>query len=461
MEKLPYFLKSPHVLANKACGNILVGLSGGADSVALLHMLTLYAKNYGCKIYAAHVNHNIRLDDYNNEALRDENFCRELCKSLNVTLFVKSIDVPSMAKNEKVSLEGAARDARYSFFSEIMNTHDIKILALAHNANDCLETQIFNLARGSSLQGIIGIREVRSIENVEDGVLVRPILSATKDEIYDYCKNNSLNYMLDSTNMELDATRNKIRHNIIPKLNEIFPSCLRSSRRLSESIEECDDYITSVAKEYIEKNIKLDGDVCIDISSFESLHTALKKKILAVLLDNINISYDRTHIDDMIALISKKKPNSYIYLPCEYRFKIIDNNAYIYFEECKEEKNFKPFNIKLEYGMNYIENSDFSVGIYNDGEEYDGYVTYAYVHIGNGELYAKSRESGDVILDGGNSKKIKKLMCDKKIPQSERNSLPIIMCNGEVIYLPFCAICDSVKHGGEKIKICIYKNKGI
>ena len=177
---LPSGFRSPALLSGMSEDTpILVGLSGGADSSALLHMLSVYRKQSGAKIYAAHVNHGIR----GAEADRDEEFCKEYAGSLGVEIFVLRADVPALAKERGESVETAARGLRYSYFEQIMRENNIPILATAHNANDNLETVIFNIARGSGLSGVCGIPECRRTNH---GIVIRPILSMEKREIIEY-----------------------------------------------------------------------------------------------------------------------------------------------------------------------------------------------------------------------------------------------------------------------------------
>ena len=230
----PEFFCEPHKLLKvNNTEPVLIALSGGADSCALLHLLSDARYDLGFKLYAAHVNHNIRTDSYGGEAERDERFCRELCDSLGVKLFVQSIDVPALAKERKTSMETAAREVRYSFFAKIMTENQIKILATAHNADDNLETQIFNLARGCGIEGMRGIPQIREFSEVSDGVIVRPIISAAKADIINFCCENDFEFVTDSTNFEDDCTRNRIRHNIIPELCSLFGAPQRAATRLS------------------------------------------------------------------------------------------------------------------------------------------------------------------------------------------------------------------------------------
>ena len=240
---LPSFFKAPHSIAQKGTGEpILLALSGGADSSALLYLLCALRERSPFPLYAAHVNHNIRGESHGNEALRDEDFCRRICRETGVELFVESVDVPRLAKESGQSLETAARDARYGFFARIMLENNIKILVTAHNADDNFETQLFNLCRGCGIDGLCGIPERRQFAEV-GGVVVRPILSASKSEILDFCRKEKIDFVTDSTNFEDDCVRNKLRLNIIPQLKEIFGSPERSGARLASYAAEDSDFI--------------------------------------------------------------------------------------------------------------------------------------------------------------------------------------------------------------------------
>ena len=178
---LPEEFTPPHIISGMAENTpILVGFSGGSDSSALLHMLKTYSDATGGKIYAAHINHGIRGE----EADRDEEFCRRVCDGLGIELFVLRADLPTIAEETGESIETAARNVRYEYFERIMTEKDIPLLATAHNANDNLETMIFNLCRGSSLTGLCGIPENRACGG---GRVIRPILRMPKDKILQYC----------------------------------------------------------------------------------------------------------------------------------------------------------------------------------------------------------------------------------------------------------------------------------
>ena len=178
----------------------IIGFSGGADSSAILHYLSKKTK----KLLAIHINHMIRGE----EALRDEFFCKNMCKKLGVKFLSFRVDVPYLAEERKQGLEETAREERYKIFNKIISQNsDYKCIVTAHNANDNAETVIFNLSRGSGAKGIAGIKPV--LNNI-----VRPLIYCSKQEILEYCKKNSITFVNDSTNLDTDYTRNYIKYQI-------------------------------------------------------------------------------------------------------------------------------------------------------------------------------------------------------------------------------------------------------
>ena len=303
----PEFFCEPHKLLKvNNTEPVLIALSGGADSCALLHLLSDASRDLDFKLYAAHVNHNIRTNGYDNEAARDEQFCRELCDSLGVKLFIESVDVPTLAKEKKTSLETAAREVRYSFFAKIMTKNQIKILATAHNADDNLETQIFNLARGCGIEGMRGIPQIREFSEVSDGVIVRPIISAAKADIISFCRENSFEFVTDSTNFEDDCTRNRIRHNIIPELCSLFGAPQRAATRLSSHASADAEYLDTTAQKYLD-----DTNGRITLPSFNSLHRAISSRVISKAYSSAaNSQLEQTHIDAVMKLANAGVPHS-------------------------------------------------------------------------------------------------------------------------------------------------------
>ena len=211
--------------------SIAVALSGGADSVSLLHMLYSVKEKYNLTLYAIHINHMIR----GKEAERDESFCREYCKRLGVELFTERIDVPALSAQQKISMELCGRNVRYKAFNELSKKLGCKI-ATAHTLSDNAETLMINLVRGTSLHGLCAIPERRDY-------IIRPLILCDREYIENYCRENSLDFVTDSTNLTDNYTRNKIRHNVITELKKLNPSFEASLKRLCDDAKLLTDYL--------------------------------------------------------------------------------------------------------------------------------------------------------------------------------------------------------------------------
>ncbi|WP_300277188.1 tRNA lysidine(34) synthetase TilS, partial [Peptacetobacter sp.] len=191
---------------------IIVALSGGPDSVCLIHLLNRLKESRNLEIYAAHLNHQIR----GIEAQMDAMYVSELCNKLNIPVFIKSVDVPAYCEKNGLSLEEGARKVRYEMLYEIKRRTGSNKIAVGHNMNDQAETVIMRIMRGTGLQGLRGIEYVR-----EDGI-IRPILDIERKDIEEYCTKNELDPKIDKTNLESIYTRNRIRLELIPYMKEHF-----------------------------------------------------------------------------------------------------------------------------------------------------------------------------------------------------------------------------------------------
>ena len=447
---LPSFFKDPHTLGNIPNEEpLLLALSGGADSSALLSLLCRLRKQRRFPLYAAHVNHSIRTEEYNNEALRDENFCKEICASLNVELFTAHIDIPALAKARGQSIETAAREARYDFFAKIMNDLGIKALVTAHNADDNLETQIFNLCRGCGIEGICGIPEVRKFDAIDGAVIIRPILSASKREILDFCADNDVRYVTDSTNLETDCTRNRIRHNILPELRELFNSPEKAGLRLSQAAREDSMFIKTEADRFL-KNSK----GVVRISKLNALPSSVAKRVIREMFEQqCGEKLENVHVEEVIRY-SKFCKNGKISLPCKTDAVFFD--GMLSFSDASASKPIAvEYSATIKVGLTLLGCQNFAIYTAKneqipesvaDGKDSYALYTYAYVkNINLSLLTASNRQEGDLILDGGMHKKIKKLMCDKKVPADIRGELPIVRQGQNVLYVPKCAVADNVK----------------
>ena len=419
---------------------VLVAFSGGGDSRALFDLTARYCRENGSFFYACHVNHGIRGD----EAIRDRDFCVSVAKSCPECkdIFVLNADVPALAKASGRSLELEARLVRYSFFNNIMKENGLRILATAHNADDNLETLIFNMTRGSGPKGMCGIPRVREFEG---GLIIRPILDMTKSEILGYCRENGLDFVTDSTNDCTDYSRNLIRARILPLLEELNPEVRRAASRLSESMKELCLFAENEADRYD-----------LSIASLLSAPSPLLPIIFGKALSKAGYGtmLEAVHITALRELCEKGKNGSSVSLPDSIRGiiragrmvfepdmgRIEANRAPEDFEIIiKSGENLLPLGYKITVGDVQGDKDALSVTLDEDA------VTYP--------LIARNRREGDKILSGGMHKSVKKLMCDKKIPAESRPSLPILCDSLGILWIPGAAVRDGVfsKKGSLKI----------
>lgn len=297
--------------------SILVAVSGGLDSMALLHLLL----KSGYKCIAAHCNFSLR----DNESDEDELFVKEICKQWDVVCLSKKFDTYAYAKENKISIEMAARDLRYKWFYTLSDQLNIDFIATGHHGNDSIETFLLNLTRGTGLRGLTGISPCRD-------KLIRPLLFATSDEIKQYCSKNKIPFRIDSTNAETKFVRNKIRHNIIPQFQEINPSFLRTMKQNMEYLKEvCYFYENEIEKIKSEMVSEKDGMILINKQKFKNY--PLKKSLLFELLSDKGFS--GTMVNNIID--SLKKTNGKQFSTEKYRL-IIERN-YLILTNHKENNN--------------------------------------------------------------------------------------------------------------------------
>ena len=283
--------------------SVLVGISGGADSVCLLHVLWALQGELGIRVLAAHVNHGIRGE----EADRDQEFVRSLCARWDVPLFEENIQVRELAKEEGISLETAGRLARYRFFSRIAGEQGITKTATAHNRNDQAETVLMRILRGTGIDGLAGIQYCR-----RDGV-IRPLLDVEREEIEAYCAAHGLRYCTDSTNGENSYTRNRIRNQLIPELQAQFnPGIVQTLSVLAENMAEDGGFIDGYTRRLyrrINSPAPAKKPVVLDIASLAMVEPCVRIRLVRLAArDAMGDAYalERRHVDAVLDLLEKE-----------------------------------------------------------------------------------------------------------------------------------------------------------
>lgn len=285
---------------------IVVGVSGGPDSLTLLTLLNKYKSKFNYEIIVAHVNHLIRKDSTD-----DEQFVENYCKKNGIKFYYKRVNVQEIAKQQKKGEEEVGRNERYKFFDEICEKENANKIAIAHNMNDNAETMLLNLIRGTGLNGLEGIQPSQY-----NNRFIRPLINCNRNEIEDFCKENNLEPRIDSTNKENIYKRNIIRNKLIPFLKELNPNIIETLSRTSVIIAENNEFIQKEAQKNFNKITELKSNLVeIDLKDFNKMPIAMRKAIIQLSIDKLNgniRNISKKNIDDIIKLAENNIGNKYI-----------------------------------------------------------------------------------------------------------------------------------------------------
>ncbi|KEH90031.1 tRNA(Ile)-lysidine synthetase [Clostridium novyi A str. BKT29909] len=426
---------------------VVVALSGGPDSICLLHILHTLKDELNISIVAAHVNHCLRGEAADN----DEMYVKKICEELGIQCFVKREDVHRISKERGISCEMAGREVRYQFFEEVLHKINGNKIAIAHNANDQAETVLMRILRGTGLDGLVGIRPVR------DNIFVRPIINLTRDEIENYCDINKLNPRIDKTNFENIYTRNKIRLELIPYIQKNFNSdVIEVLNRFSDTVKVDNEYINNVAKEKYNEYSEISEEKIILKGQLFKEHEAILTRVIRIAIKNIkgNLNnLEKNHIYDIID-IQKKSTGKYIMLPSGIRVTNNYGDIYVY----KEEKKHKVQKINKEVELNLLEENvvtnhklKITLDIIKSKEDikFDKNPLIKYFDYDKikGVIKLRYRKNGDKFMPFGmsGSKKLKDLFIDLKIPKERRDNIPLITFGDDIAWIVGYRISDKFK----------------
>ena len=400
---------------------IVVGCSTGPDSMALVDMLLKIRDKYNLNIIIAHVNHNVRKESYD-EAVFLKKYCFE-----NKLIF-ESMVIEEYGDD---NFHNEARNIRYSFFDNIVHKYEAKYLMTAHHGDDLMETILMRMVRGSNLNGYSGFK---SIVDMDDYKIVRPLIVYTKKELEEYDKLNNVQYFVDSSNSKDTYTRNRYRKYVLPFLKEEDKDVHLKFLKFSKTLEEASSFINDVTEKAIRRVV--DNNKII-IDKFLSEDIFIQKEILYNFLsefyqDDLILVCDR-HIDLILNLINSKKANAFVNLPND----VIARKDYNYFELKKEIDVISGYEIEFNDFVMLPNNHTIKRIDYTDDNSNN-------ICRLNSEdiclpLIIRSRRIGDKIYVKGlnGSKKVKDIFIDKKISINERDSWPIVLdSKGNVVWIP-------------------------
>ena len=424
---------------------VLLGLSGGPDSMCLFYLLLKYREIVPFSLRVVHVNHLLR-EEANAEAL----FVESECKKYEIPCDIIEVDVACLAKKEKMSTEEAGRMARYQAFHQMLQIEEDLTgkkgkIAVAHNKNDVAETLLFHLFRGAGMQGLSGILPV-------NGSIIRPILCFEREEIEAFLEEEKIPYCVDQSNHEDVYTRNRIRKHILPYAEkEISQGATNHIFDAAEMIASAQDFILSVVEEEKKRSIiNKNQKFFVMEKEFRGLHDTIKKELLRSVLFDVagkQKDFTRSHIDDLVKLFDKQVGKE-IFLPYQIRAGKTYEGVWI----CKKEEELVYQSRKLEIGTQvdpvlgeiFVEIMDAGnlVGIpekkCTKWFDYDKIKRY---------LFLRTRREGDyfVINEQGNKKKIKEYMINQKIPKEERDKMVLLADEDHIVWVPGYRISEKYK----------------
>ena len=399
---------------------VVVAVSGGADSIAMLYSLYILRDKYNLNLICAHLNHGIR----GLEADSDEEYVKQFANKLGIECITKYVDVPEISRRLKKSEELVGREQRYNFFNEIISGISNGKIAVAHNKNDFAETVLMKLVRGTSLKGLRGIPQV-------NGNIIRPLIETERSSVEEFLKLNNISYRTDSTNNQDIYTRNFIRNNIIKQLTQINPSFIDTVYNNCSIICEDDDFIDIYASKHFNSCVQTVNNKCyIDLKAFNDLHISVKKRIIKQAVSCVKgnvLDMENKHYDILINL--NKTGKKYDILS--------DLKAYVEYDKlilCTEIEDISDYLYEVEFDKTYYINN-ISIKFERITNNYECEPGCMYVSGDNvNSIKIRNFKSGDVFVPSGmtNKKKVNRFFIDNKVSQTERKTIPILCINDDI-----------------------------
>ena len=415
---------------------VIIGVSGGPDSLCLLHLLNKLKSNFDLELYVVHVNHGLR----GNNADEDEKFVKRFADSLNLPVFTKCIEIKRLAEINKITIEEAGREARYSYFTSVLKQVGGNKIAVGHNKCDRVETLLLNLIRGSGMEGLKGIDPIR--DNI-----IRPLIEVDRQKIELYCKENELIPREDESNKQTNYARNKIRLDLIPYLQENYNSnIVEALSRTIQLIYDENNFLSNLSKKYYDHCLsKFRGrEVILNLKKFNLLDQAMKRRVVRLAVEQVKgdvRAVEKVHIEQAVGLAQRGKTGTKLKLPkglkieieyCELKIKLKQDNPepnYLYVIPIQGEVEIPELEATI---ISRLLSADKISTI--DKSSYTCMLDKEKI-IDN--IVVRSRRNGDIINPSGmkGTKKLKDYFIDEKIPRGERACIPLIATGNEVIWI--------------------------
>lgn len=437
VEKIIEIVKK-YIIDNKLISKgdkLVVGVSGGADSVCLLTVLCKLKEEFDLQVHVVHVNHMLR----GKEAFEDSDYVKAICETYKVSCTIFEKDIEKMSKDLCISCEEAGRNYRYECFKVVLDKVDGQKIAIAHNMNDVAETFIFNLVRGTGIKGLCSIVPKR--DNI-----IRPLLCLPREKIEEYLCSLNIKYRTDRTNLTDLYSRNKIRNSVIPILNTIN---YKSTSHIYESAN-----LLQIADDYLQQQIIHEYNKCItssykkniiNVSNLIKQHPFMMSEIVKLAICNTSEEtkdIGSIHVNNVLDLVSKDVGKC-INLPYGV-LAVKEYENIVLVKKDLEEKELPVIDIRIS------DSGDYAIGKYNSrlivkvrpyilGEDISKKTYTKVLDYGkmDDDIHLRTRRTGDfLIVDNKNSKKtLKKYFIDSKIPKNQRDNVLLLACGNEIIWI--------------------------
>jgi tRNA(Ile)-lysidine synthase len=430
---------------------VVVGVSGGPDSICLLHALFVISKILDINLFVFHLNHMLRGE----EADKDEDYVIGVCKKLEIPLLTKSVNIKRVAQEEGLSIEEAAREIRYREFALYAQAVGASKIAVAHNKNDQAETILMRIIRGTGLDGLTGM-ELRR------GNIIRPLLDISRNEIEEYCNKHLLHPRIDSSNLHNIYTRNKIRLELIPEIDKLFKTDVTDSLvRMSKILRDDNDLLEMNSLDFYKQAVKKEDEknILINLEKLKTYHISMIKRVIRLAVNKVKQNLkgiESVHLDAAVDLIFDGKTGSRICFP---------ENIFVEksYNTIKIGQNFEysstiTFNVEVDIpGHTYIEGlhtfieasilDRIELGNFFKNPTPNSFLQFFdYEKLDMG-INIRNRKSGDIFkpYNSNGTKKLKEYLIDNKIPREKRDIIPIMAKGNEVIWIVGYKISDKFK----------------
>ena len=420
--------------------NVLIGLSGGIDSTALLYVLAEIAQPDRFKIGIAHVNHLLRGE----ESHRDQQFIETLARKFSFPCYVKTLDVRAYSKERGISLQHAGRDVRYNYFHEISAEHAYGRIAVAHNLDDRVETFILRMLKGSGIRGLASIP-------IKRGRIIRPFLSIYRSEIEEYVNAYSISYVEDSSNSKIIYERNYVRKELMPLMKKLNPAFKEKIFLLLHDMAGINSFFEERAVRFTESHLKTEAqDACLEIKALNELDPETRFRVIANTLEQLKPGFIalREHHRLVDKILSGSRPNLAVTLPHGIKVKRTYDRLIFTNKQAKPvikdifpvksgENRLEPFTLILDIKLLEIDGNPLFAKNGQEGAFALDRNTAFFDADKIGGLCVRTFREGDRFFPLGmnNYVKLKDFFISGKIPKEQRRQIPLLISNDDIIWI--------------------------